>query len=302
MAEAEQNDDWLDELARVREAEGEEYEAGGEHPAEAEGEEEPPKEEPKQQEEPKAADDDGHDEKVPLRTLLEARNKLQARIDNLEGTNKQLLEKMQILASRIEERQEAEPEKQAPDYLDDPKAYIDHTQQTVVDKLRSFEEQLSKANKATEQTHEQITQQQQVQAVQQAASAMEQTFAEKNPDYWDALAHIRNVRTRQLKMAFPDADDSQIAQHIAGEEFMTAAQLMQNNRNPSEYAYQYAKTIGYTPPKPDDGKTDSQEDLDAKREAAQGLGGSGEDQGVDVEALAEMDMPEFHQAMKEMFG
>jgi uncharacterized protein YoxC len=290
-----EKDDWLDELAEVREQEGEEYDAGSEHPAETEEEvaAEPEQAEP--------AEPEPAEQTVPLATMLETRNKLQARIDGLEGNNKDLLEKFTLLSEKIAQREEKAAQVPEPDYLDDPKAYIDHSKQSLAEKLRSVEEQVAAANEKTQEASEAITQQQQVQAIQSAAGAMEAKFAEGHEDYWNALAHIREVRSTQLKMAFPEASDAQITEHLAGEEFATAAQLIQQNRNPAEYAYEYAKTIGYTASTATTSQT-TDEDIETKKELAQGLGGSGEDQGPDVGALADMDMPEFHQAMKEMFG
>ena len=53
------------------------------------------------------------------------------------------------------------------------------------------------------ETREQLQQQRAVQQIQSAAAAAEETFSKQNADYWDALAHLREIRAQQLRKPAP---------------------------------------------------------------------------------------------------
>jgi hypothetical protein len=289
MAEAEQN--WIDELAAARD---DEQDTGEEHPAE---------QEPQEALEAKAPEPE-KDDHVPLATFIEQRNKLTAKIDALEQQLQQRPDasKIEGLREQIEalraERQAQKEQQPPPDYLDDPKAYIDHTTKSVVEQLQALGNQVKESQETQAQTKEQLQQQQQIQSIIQAAGAAEAAFAERTADYWDALEHLRQVRRGQLQLAAPEATAEQLEQAIRAEEFQTAAGLLTRGMNPAEYAYNFAKTLGYTGKQAEGQETD---DMAERREQAQGMGGSGMSRG-DLEQMLEMNQDEFDQAMKETFG
>lgn len=241
---------------------------------------------------------------VPLAAHLEERNKLTARIDQLERrlqstevsgeTQRELLDNLRRLRAERKaetEKIEAEPEI---DYLEDPKGYVDSKLDKTLAELREAKEQGTKLEQAQKQ-------QAVMQQVVTNAASQEQAFVKETPDYYNALGRIREVMSSQLKLQYPDATDAQIQQTVAQRELAEAANILSRGGNVAQYAYQYAKTLGYTPPEPEkDGKTKDDElaAMRARRDKAEGMGGSGS--GIDD--LLDADDDEFEAAWKETFG
>lgn len=168
----------------------------------------------------------------------------QAAIRETRGENRALKQQLQELTAKIEALSKpAAPAAEAeaePDFLADPKAYVDAQKaklQALTEKLDADKQQQTEAQK----------QQQQAQETWTKVLESEAQFVAATPDYHEALAHVRTVRTQQLHMMHPDATAQQIAQHIQGEEFQGAAALVAQGKNPSEFYYNYAKTFGYKP-------------------------------------------------------
>jgi len=304
MAEAQENDSWVDDLAEARDGE---VDSGEEHPADppAEAAAEPAAEPEAEAAAPEAEAEAGEERQVPLATFLDERNKLTAKIDILEQRLSQTtgnLDKLNGLQEQLEALREERAKKPAPDYLEDPKAYIDHSNEGVVQQLQAIGDQVKESQEVQGQTKQELENQQQTQNIMSAAGSAEAAFAEKTPDYWDALDYLRNVRRGQMKILAPEATPMQIDQAMRTEEFQTAAGMLTNGRNPAEYAYQYAKSVGYTGKKEEIPAKEAEDMADA-RENAQGLGNAGAalPQG-DLENLMDMDNDEFDQALKEMFG
>lgn len=251
--------------------------------------------------------DAGEKQTVPLAVMLEERTQLNAKIAHLEQTNQATaaqLAKLQGLENEIRAMREAQakPPEPEPDYLEDPKGYVDHTKKSVAQELAELGNQVKQLGEVQETSKTQTEQQQQIMQITQAAAADEATFAKATPDYNDALAHLRDVRGQQLKLAYPEATPLQIQQQINREEFASAAMVLGQGRSPAEYAYNLAKSFGYTPAKPGDQGDEDPNDLAERRRAARGMGGSGAPPGDDLGALMSADKDEFDQAMKEMFG
>ena len=131
------------------------------------------------------------------------------------------------------------------------------------------------------------------------AAAGEESFVKDKPDYWEALEYARGKRADQLRMAFPDADNAQLAEHIRSEEFATAAQILQQGRNPAEFAYNYAASLGYTAGQQESPVSKTQQELEAEKQNAQGLGSPGTSSELDN--LLNSAPDEFEQALKEAF-
>lgn len=179
---------------------------------------------------------------------------------------------------------------QEPDFLADPKGYVD-TKLAAVDKARQDD---AKKNEATQQ---QVQQAEQLRQVFNATLNAEQAFVAKQPDYPQALEHIRTVRTAQLQALHPEASGEQIANHIAFEERETARSMIAQNRNPAEFAYAIAKTLGYQPPKPAEPAKPAAKPID--KDAVRTLGSGGGD-GTPVDDPG-TGMPEFTAALQERF-
>ena len=225
-------------------------------------------------------------ERKHLAALHEARGEAKTLRQQLAEAQQQLA----ALKTPQGQQPAAQPE-QEPDFLADPKGYVDR-----VDKKVSTA--LEKLDKATQETAEQVKQREANETVLRTTQAAETEFYSKTPDYPEALQHIRGVRTQQLQALFPDATPDQINNHIAFEERETARMLVTQGRNPAEFAYNFASTLGYkkaAPPDPNPKPAARVIDKDAVRTLGSG-GGSGaptEDAGNT--------MPEFSAALAERF-
>lgn len=179
----------------------------------------------------------------PKDTPEDVQRKLGAALHETRSENKTLKSELAQLRAQVEalakpKAADPAPEPPEPDFLADPKGYVDQKVQGALAKL-------DKAEKATQETAEQVKQREANEAVLRATQTAESQFYAQTPDYPEALQHIRGVRTEQLKELFPDATAEQINNHIAFEERETARMLVQQNRNPAEFAYKMARTLGY---------------------------------------------------------
>lgn len=195
-----------------------------------------------------------------------------------------LTPQQQAALAKLEQQAE-----QTPDFLADPKGYID-TKLDAVEKARQADA------KKTEQTQEQVQQAEQLRQVFNATLNAEQAFVAQQPDYPQALEHIRTVRRAQLQELYPEATGEQVANHIAYEERETARGLIAQNRNPAEFAYKIARTLGYQPPKAPDPKPQPKP---IDKDAVRTLGSGGGDGAPADDAGGSM--PELQAALQERF-
>jgi hypothetical protein len=79
----------------------------------------------------------------------------------------------------------------------------------------------------------------------QSVQAAKTTFESTTPDFKDAYAHIRALRTEDLRAV--GATDAQISQVLLQDEFQLAQHAIQRGRNPAEEMYAMAKRYGYAP-------------------------------------------------------
>jgi hypothetical protein len=158
---------------------------------------------------------------IPLAAHLEERTRW-----------KQELQALQERIAKIEKP--AAPPEPEPDFVEDPKGYVDAKTAKALEALKQVEQKLEPVQAATEQQH----------FLQQVAM-VEAEFVKTSPDYYDALAHIRQVRAAQLQELYPQATPEQIGQQLMNEEVQTARALMAQGRNPSETMYKLSKTFGY---------------------------------------------------------
>lgn len=237
-------------------------------------------------------------QQVPLATFLDERKAFQARLEEmgkkLENTTQQL-SKFESLQERIErmqaEKAAAEEKENAPDYLDDPKAYVDH--------------QVEQAKKTAEESKENITElrqmdqaRQQLQQVNNRLSTYDVEFSKAHDDYYDALDHVRQINIQNgIDMGLAPAEaEQQAAQAI----FVTQAQVMSKGINPSEYLYNMAKRWGFSQ-KGDPSPNQDSDDAILQGQNAQGMGGgvAPEPGNDEVDELTD---EEFMDAFRETFG
>lgn len=243
-----------------------------------------------------AAQGDGKDKLVPLAALHEARNEvkdLRAKIATLEALPR-LTEAQQKALDRLNAT-EAAIEAKDPDFLEDPKGYVDAN-------LKKSQEALKKLNEANEQRDAQTRAQQEVTQLVTNVGAKEQEFLKTTPDYYDAVTHIRTVRASQLQMLYPQATPEQITRQITVEEIGAARQLLQQGGDPAHFAYNYAKTMGYVPKVQaaaagNGTAAATKTDKDAVRSMGGGGGADSTDNSEDDGAI-----PEFAAALAERFS
>lgn len=241
-------------------------------------------------------DEKANDKSVPLAALHEAREEarqLKAQIAELEKLPR-LSKDDQDLLSELR-AQKAGKAAAPPDFLEDPKGYVDAQVKRAAEALQALETGQAEIKQSSEQ-------QRQAAQLMSAVGQQEASFVADTPDYFDALKHTREIRTRQLALIYPDATKEQLATALGQEELAGAVQSLRSKRNPAQVAYEYAKTLGYTP-KGDEKGGKAAKVPEADRAAARTLGGSGGGGAGDVDASETEDtMPELNAALRERFG
>lgn len=219
---------------------------------------------------------------IPLAAHLEERRALKAELDALRAD----------LAALKNPPKAPAPE---PDHASDPKGYTDHKVQDALEQLKALKADVAQ----TKETAQQATEQTQQQRFVQDIGAAEASFVKETPDYYDALAHVRQVRARQLQMFDPNITQEQIVQVIRSEEVGMAIQLARAGRNPITTAYELAKAYGYQPKAPAETlelpKVPAPKKLPPEQTLGSGDGGAIEE--VDAES-----QDPFEDAFKEMFS
>lgn len=210
--------------------------------------------------------------------LNEARSELKElrqKITDLESRpqlNKEQQAALDKLKETAQEIKDAEP-----DFLADPKGYVDAKVKAALDKLEGSEKQ-------SKEESDKIKAQQALTTLLSATARAEAEFTQATPDYQKALTHVRDVRKQQLKMLYPDATDQQIGGQLAQEEIAIAHQALSRNQNPAEFIYGLSKTYGYKPPekeKPAEQQPTAKANGPAKKpadkDAARSMGSGGGD-------------------------
>lgn len=242
-----------------------------------------------------ASGPDGKDKVVPIAALHESRETIKAlktQIAALESQPKLSAEDAEVLKDLRAQKQAAAAPKD-PDFLEDPKGYVDANVKKTAEQVKTLREE-------NERMAQERQQHQQVNQILSNVSQYEQAFVKTTPDYTQAIDHIRTVRASQLQMLYPQATSQQIQQQISSEEIGAAAQVLRAGGNPAEFAYNYAKTVGYQPkaaaPNADAANGEAKPDKDAVRSMG---GGGGAEKGGEDQGNA---MPELAAALAERFG
>lgn len=227
-----------------------------------------------------------HEARTELRTL-------RAKIAELES-KPSLTSAQQAQLDRLSAAETAATNKE-PDFLEDPKGYVDARMGKTAEELKAVKEENAKFTQA--QQH-----QQQVQQLLSNVQQHEQSFLQATPDYHQAVDHIRTVRASQLQMLYPQATPQQIQQQISNEEIGAAAQVLRGGGNPAEFAYNYAKTMGYQPKAPTpDPKANGAAKPDKDAVRSMGGGGGGAEAGDNTPADDELGGA-LQTALAERFG
>lgn len=252
-----------------------------------EGEKEPEAKKPEE----KPAKPEQRRDNIPLAAYLEDKNKWQAEKKALEER-----------LAKLESPPKALPPE--PEFEKDPKGYTDHKLNTALDQLKAQQGESQKQIEQATQTAQVSREQAERLVFSQHLQTAEAAFVKENPDYYDALSHVRGIRANQLKLMAPDITDQQIEAQIGQEEINLAAQLAQQGRNPISTVYQLATAYGYQKRAPQAGGDDLKlPDVPGQKQLPpdQTLG-SGGSQGGDKSDDASGEKDEFDQAWSEMFG
>jgi hypothetical protein len=169
---------------------------------------------------------------VPLAALHEERKARQ----RAEQERQQLAQQVQQFQQQLEELKKG-PQAPPPDPNQNPFEWLMHQgkinqeQLTQINEWRAQQEQQAQHATARQQFH-------------QAISSSEQTFAAKQPDYYQAANFAMQQYDRTLKTLIPDPAERR--QRVVQEALNVAWTVMQQGKDPAQFFYQYAKDMGYT--------------------------------------------------------
>ena len=225
-----------------------------------------------------------------IRQLVEEKNELARRIEAMEGLKDQVKE---LYDKQAAAENPPEPEAQPPEFMEDPKGYIDSQQQAIAKKLQEMESSSKDLTAKQEQEANALR-------FQYALTSDETEFRMKQTDYYNTLNHIRAVRTAELTDLGMKED--QAKQVIGAEELRDAAAALNNGKSPAEYAYNRAKRLGYTAATNKDAELDEKSDRLAAAQNAQSMGGSGISQDKVEADPEEQGWDPIKNAFKEIFG
>lgn len=142
---------------------------------------------------------------------------------------------------------EPEPE---PDFLAEPKVYVDKTIAKTAEAVRKLEEAEAKRAKDAEAQTEQAKTQEQMQQQWGEVLAQEAEFTAATPDYNDALQFVRQIRVTAYAAEFEALNDraptqAEVSKALTSQEIQGALLLQSKGKNPAQWYYNYAKTMGY---------------------------------------------------------
>lgn len=193
------------------------------------------------------------DEHVPLAKYLEEKNTLKAQLTQQNLTLEEYRKKIDALEAKMA-KQRGEDEAEEPDFMADPKKYVDEKVTATLKKIEEANKRLEETSKKTEETATKAQQEVQLQQFFQDLQGHEQRFIAQNPDYYEAIAHIRSVRAAQLKMFDPAITESDIMTILRQEETNLAVGLAQRGIDPVKTAYDLAHKFGYQKKAPQEKK------------------------------------------------
>jgi hypothetical protein len=153
---------------------------------------------------------------------------------------KALLDRLEKLEAKINAppAAAAKEEPEAPDFLADPKGYVDHLGKRLDDAEKTTKQREEDDRKAAEERTA-------LQSTWNEVLEEESAFQAANADWQQAHAFVRAFQIDTLKEAHPDATPQQIQQHVHQQETWNAIQLKRQGRNPIAMLYSYAKRIGF---------------------------------------------------------
>src|SRR5262245_15269151 len=228
-------------------------------------------------------------QQIPVATLQEERKRRQDAEEKARN--------LELLNARMEERfrmftEATKPQPQRPQPPPSPDT-------DIFGAVKHMQAEQSRTRQEIDGYKRQIQQEDTLKQMRSFGAAAEREFAQANPDYYQALNHLRNARGREL--AVWGMTPEQISQQLGNEENQLLMRAHNERRDPAKMAYDLARERGYQKAAAPQGTQKQEVDLN-RVEAAQrqstslsGVGGnSGRDVG-DIEAndLLKMSDQEF---------
>lgn len=161
-----------------------------------------------------------------------------AAIERLLAANEAMSQKLEALAQQVAQKQSpAAPPEVVPDENEDPLGAMLHKLNLVNSQVAALKTDLTteQQNNLLRQQFDQFT---------ASVTKAKETFETTTPDFKEAYAHIRALRTEDLRAAgCPEKDINQI---LINDEFQLAQTAIQRGKNPAAEMYSMAKRYGYT--------------------------------------------------------
>lgn len=171
---------------------------------------------------------------VPLAAHLEEK-KARQRLDKLVAETQEKYVRLEERFKLQNERATVAPE--IPDRAQDPVGYLEY-------QTREAKELATKAQEPVKRLTERLDSFEQNQRLATHVGAVENDFATKQPDYWNAVEHIRKIRTTQYVLA--GLDEAQQAHALNADTNAWIMALLHSGKNPAEATFELAKAYGYS--------------------------------------------------------
>jgi hypothetical protein len=231
---------------------------------------------------------------VPLQALQEERAEKKQMREEL----RQYREWQAQLAQRLQQMPAAQPP-QAPDPQTRPLDYINHVLGNMQDPTAELQ-QWRQQQEAAAQQHAAVRQ------YASWASAQEQEFAKREPEYHEAYRYAADARDQELQ-ALGYSDPTSRANILRMNTAEIISNAMQQGRNPAELVWEYARARGFTSKGArKGGNAEAQAKIAAGLQAAGGKlnqGGASSEGEMTAKDLSNISDPEeFEQAWKKIFG
>lgn len=162
-----------------------------------------------------------------------------AQPDRIAAVEAQLANLARLLEQRAAPAPEPKPEPEpGPNEDEDPLGAMMHQLKTVNATVAELQTKLTQEqqNNLMKQQFEQFT---------GSVTRLKQDFEKSTPDFNDAYAHIRGVRTEDLRVS--GVPESDIPKILLQDELQLAQAAIGRGKNPAEEMYTMAKRYGYTP-------------------------------------------------------
>lgn len=125
----------------------------------------------------------------------------------------------------------------------------------MTDPLGAMMHKLNQVNSQVAELQTKLTQEQQNNLLKQqydqftgSVRSLKEAYEKTTPDFKDAYAHVRNIRTEDLRLA--GALEADIPKILHQDELQIAQNAIQRGKNPAEEMYNMAKRYGYLPKAP----------------------------------------------------